>query len=157
MSRLKPNKLHVRYLEGATPAGPIVPRKYTLTHSDRTGDLFLTVGPDYDRKQISGWYTRWMRDEVLGEWVRTDTGYTLCVDVHVSGGKALGTAKWRNGILHKEMPLVLEAIAYAERNILQTRPELKKAEIQVHFHSNKKKFDTIETWDTIGHYLEIVI
>jgi hypothetical protein len=25
-----------------------------LTHSDATGDLFLTIGADYDRRQIGG-------------------------------------------------------------------------------------------------------
>jgi hypothetical protein len=68
MSRLRPDKLHVRCAGGVTPDGPITPRRYTLTHSDATGDLYLTIGPDYDRQQISGWYTRLMRDEVLAEW-----------------------------------------------------------------------------------------
>jgi len=68
MSRLKPEKLHVRFAAGVTPDEPITPRRYTLTHSDATGDLYLTIGPDYDRRQISGWYTRLMRDEVLAEW-----------------------------------------------------------------------------------------
>ena len=30
-------KLHVRFLEGASPHGPLTPRRYTLTHSDVTG------------------------------------------------------------------------------------------------------------------------
>jgi hypothetical protein len=68
MSRLKPEKLHVRFAPSTTADGPVVPRRYTLTHSDVTGDLFLTIGPAYDHKQISGLYTRFMRDEVLAEW-----------------------------------------------------------------------------------------
>jgi hypothetical protein len=64
MTRLKPEKLHVRFSAGTTPEGPVTPRRYTLTHSDATGDLFLTVGPEYDRAQISGWQTRLMRDRV---------------------------------------------------------------------------------------------
>lgn len=69
MGRFNPNKLHVRFQPGTTPVNPVVPRRYTLTHSDRTGHLFLTIGSDYDGAQISGWYTRWMRDEVLAEWL----------------------------------------------------------------------------------------
>ncbi len=68
MSRLRPQKLLVRFAPGVASEGPVAPRCYTLTHSDATGDLFLTVGPGYDRQQISGWYTRLMRDEVLAKW-----------------------------------------------------------------------------------------
>jgi hypothetical protein len=65
---LDPEKLRVSYLTGARPDGPLVPRRYTLTHSDSTGNLYLTIGLDYNVKQISGLYTRIMRDEVLAEW-----------------------------------------------------------------------------------------
>ena len=41
---------------------PQTPRKYTLTHSDRTGRLFLTIDKEYNEQQISGLYTRLMRD-----------------------------------------------------------------------------------------------
>lgn len=68
MGRLNPRKLHVRFAAGGTPQGPLTPRRYTLTHSDSTGDLFLTIAPEVDRKQIAGWYTRLMRDEVLAQW-----------------------------------------------------------------------------------------
>ena len=65
MTRLRLEKLHVQFAAGVAPDGPITPRRYTLTHSDATGDLYLTIGPDYDRRQISGVYTRLLRDEVL--------------------------------------------------------------------------------------------
>lgn len=152
MKRLKPEKLHVRFSKGATPEGPIVPRRYTLTHTDKTGDLYLTIGLDYDRKQISGLQTRLMRDEVLGEWMRYETGYRLNIYVHVSGGFVIGTAGWRNRILHRELPLVLEAIHYAERYLLKSHPELKEALIEVHFRSNIRKYNITESWGTLGDY-----
>jgi integrase len=43
--RLRPEKLHVSLAEGSIADGPVTPRSYTLTHSDTTGDLFLTIGP----------------------------------------------------------------------------------------------------------------
>jgi len=152
VKRLKPEKLHVRLRKGATPDGPIVPRRYTLTHSDKTGDLYLTIGPDYDRNQISGLHTRLMRDEVLGEWVCNETGYLLKIYVHVSGGFVIGTAGWRNRILHRELPLALEAIHYAERYLLQTHPELKDAPIEIHFRSSIQKYNVTESWGTLGNY-----
>jgi len=67
MLRLSPEKLHVVFKDHSKAEGPIMPRCYTLTHSDFTGDLFLTIGTSYDLKQISGIYTKLMRDEVLAE------------------------------------------------------------------------------------------
>jgi hypothetical protein len=72
MSRLKPEKLEVIIKGDLTETDPIIPRRYTLTHSDATGKLTLTIGLEYDLKQISGWYTRLMRDEVLAEWIKRD-------------------------------------------------------------------------------------
>jgi hypothetical protein len=58
MSRRDPAKLHVELAPGSTPARPLLlPRTYTLTHSDATGDLFLTVGPAYNEQQCSGRYS----------------------------------------------------------------------------------------------------
>jgi hypothetical protein len=65
MSHLKPEKLFVTYVLGATAIGPVSPRRYTLTHSDFTSDLYLSVDLDYDRKALLGLYTKLMRDEVL--------------------------------------------------------------------------------------------
>jgi Staygreen protein len=39
-SRLKPEKLKFIYKENMTETNPINPRRYTLTHSDTTGDIF---------------------------------------------------------------------------------------------------------------------
>jgi len=78
MIHLDPNKLHVKYLNADASVFK-VPRRYTLTHSDSTGDLFLTIGDDYDFKQISGWYTKLMGDEVLAEWLNDPTGPALHV------------------------------------------------------------------------------
>ena len=88
MSRLRPGKLSVRLAEGSFSDGPVMPRCYSLTHSDTTGDLFLTIGPDFDRAQISVLYTRLMRDEVLAEWREDEDGPALHVYCHVSGGAA---------------------------------------------------------------------
>jgi hypothetical protein len=52
MSRLHPDKLHVEYGPGAAPDGPVSPRRYTLTHSDTTGDLYPTIAGNYDRDQV---------------------------------------------------------------------------------------------------------
>ena len=96
MSNLDPAKLHVKYVDGVTASSPLVPRCYTLTHSDSSGELFLTIGKTYNQSQVSGWYTRLMRDEVTAEWQSGAEGMSLHVFCHVSGGLAFGSAAMRS-------------------------------------------------------------
>jgi len=41
--RLRPKKLHVKHVVRIGPIDPISPRRYTLTHSDITGEILLSV------------------------------------------------------------------------------------------------------------------
>lgn len=152
MSGFNPNKLHIRYEEGIGQKYQRLPRCYTLTHSDRTGDLFLTVAESYDLAQISGWYTKFMRDEVLGEWGAGDVP-NLHLHCHVSGGLVLGPAKWRADIFRQHLPLVLDAICYGDRAFLHANPDLHTAAIKVHFHARQAALDCIEDWGLIADHL----
>jgi hypothetical protein len=129
-----------------------MPRRYTLTHSDVTGDLFLTVGSEYDREQISGWYTRLMRDEVLAEWLEDEDGPSLHVYCHVSGGLAFGMAGWRYAIFRHELPLVLEAFRYGDRRLFESHPELDGAPIRVHFQATRRRYRRLERWGSPAEY-----
>jgi hypothetical protein len=131
--------------------GPVTPRCYTLTHSDTTGDLSLTIGADFDRGQISGWYTRLMRDEVLAEW-RADDGPSLNVYCHVSGGLVFGTAGWRYAIFQRELPLVLEAFRYGDGALFAAHPELDGAPIRIHFSARQRRYRRVERWGTPADY-----
>lgn len=152
MSRLSPEKLHVRYLPGIGEKDPLVPCRYTLTHSDFTSKLFLTIGPDYDRKQISGLYTRLMRDEILAEWKVSDNGLALHVYCHVSGGLVFGTAGWQYKIFRSELPLVLEVFRYGDRAMFDAHPELDKAPIWVHFKASQPRYQKTKQWGVLADY-----
>jgi hypothetical protein len=152
MSRLNPKKLHVQFAAGGMPQGPLTPRHYTLTHSDSTGDLFLTVAPEVDRKQIAGWYTRLMRDEVVAEWQESEEGPALHVFCHVSGGFVLGSAGMRYDIFQRELPLVLEAFRWGDAGLFEARPDLDGAPIWIHFHSTDRRFQKTERWGTPAEY-----
>lgn len=107
----QPSKLSISFGPGTTPVSPAPPdnRRYTLTHNDITGELWLTVGADYNTEQISGFYTRLLRDEVIAEW-RSDGAQTmpsLHLFCHVSGEERwLAPPALRNYIFRREMPLV---------------------------------------------------
>ncbi len=152
MKRLNTNKLHVTDLTATNSRIGNLPRRYTLTHSDLTGALYLTIADEYDKKQISKLYTRLMRDEVLAELIEVDDRPELRVYCHVSGGLALGTAKWRSGIFHVELPLVLEAIRYGDRNLSETDPNLDHTPVNVYFRSHNSRYNQVENWGVVADY-----
>jgi hypothetical protein len=152
-TQLDPRKLHVTFAPGVSTGGPVTPRAYTLTHSDITGELFLTIGPAVDQQQISGWYTRLMRDEALANWTAGANVVTaLDVDVHVSGGFVIGSPQSRYDILKSYMPLTLQAFRYGDRGLFVAHPELDQAHARVHFHSTTKRYNLIEDWGPLGKY-----
>ncbi len=152
MSHLKPEKLHVDFDEKIVNQKSALERKYTLTHSDFTGDLFLAIGADYDKSAISGWYTKLMRDEVLGVWV-DDEELTLHLHLHVSGGLVFGPPKWRESIFKQHLPLVLEAICYGDRAFIKGCESCLNAPIRVHFHAKQAKLDHVEVWGKAKNHL----
>ena len=153
MRQLNPEKLHVTYLTGTTPQSLTLPRRYTLTHSDRTGELFLSIGNEYDKKKISGLYTRLMRDEVLAELSDYGDNLIFRVYCYVSGGFVFGTAKWRHSIFQSELPLVLESIRYGDRTLYEQNPQLDNTPVLIHFKSTVIQFDKVENWGTMADYV----
>jgi hypothetical protein len=154
MSHLNPHKLHVEYMGNIFPDGPITKRTYTLTHSDSTGDLFLTIGAAYNLPQISGWYTRFMRDEVLAEW-HFEVEPSLHVYCHVSGGLVFGLPGWRKSIFIRHMPMVLEAFRYGDRQFVEAHPELDESKVWVHYRARGPRHNQVETWGRLSDYTYI--
>jgi hypothetical protein len=112
----------------------------------------LTIGSIYNKRQISGWYTRFLRDEVLAEWIDEGDGAALHVHCHVSGGLVLGTAGWRNGIFRHHLPMVLEALRFGDDVLYEYQPELDKAPIWVHFHATQRRYNRVESWGVPADY-----
>jgi hypothetical protein len=152
MTRLVPEKLHVKFLLSAGPDAPAAPRYYTLTHSDSTGDLFLSIGQCYDARQISKFYTRLMRDEVLAELKQDSAGLSLNVYCHVSGGFVFGRAKWRYSIFCSELSLALEAIRFGDKAFFDRDSRLDQIPVLIHFRSTDKRFNKTENWGSLGDY-----
>jgi hypothetical protein len=141
------SKLHVTLLEGTRLDGPLAPRRYTLTHSDVTGDLFLSIGPVYDRRALSALQVRLERDEVLGEWVLDEKGPRLELHMMAQGGLPFfGTAKMRCEIFRHYRSMVLGAIRHADRALADAHPELDNAPVIARFHWRGKR-EEAESWD----------
>jgi len=147
------DKLQVKFMGNTRTNGPIEDRCYTLTYSDFTGKLFLSIGYKFDKKAISGFYSRLMRDEVLAKWLKEEMSYALHLYCHISGGMIIGRAGWRNSIFRHEMPLVLKCICNGDKGLFNSHTELKNSPIIVHFKSSNRKFDKFEKWGTLKDYI----
>ncbi len=148
MKKLNPQKLHVEFRPGVTPTEPIMPRRYTLTHSDVTAELFLVVSPVYANDKISE-----MRDEVLAEWNILNDRYYLKVYCYIDGGEfSPSIAAKRNTVFVKELPLALEAIRYGDRLFFGTHPRVDYSRIYVYFASTDKHLNRVEYWGTVKDY-----
>lgn len=98
-----------KHLHAHHPApAPLLPRTYTLTHSDVTASLTLAVSHTINRAQLQGWYNRLQRDEVVAEWKKVRGRMSLHVHCHISGGHFLLDliAGLRYVIFRKELPVV---------------------------------------------------
>ena len=146
------SRLHVNFDDEVDSKKFSLPRRYTLTHSDMTGELFLTISRDYDKKQINGLYTRFMRDEVLGEWLQDSGELSLHLYCHVSGGILFGTAGMRYGIFQQHMPLVLQAFHEGDEALYEHKSELRRTNVFVHFAAWQKHYKKTEAWGCIGEY-----
>lgn len=161
-SRHISNRVHTTFMADVTPDDPVLERHYTLTHSDRTGHYYVSVGLAFHDAQIQGAYTRFKRDEVLAEWTEDVDGgdamhgapiaRVLQVHVHVSGGKIFGGAAHRNRVWMRTLPQALQALYCADRYLLMRHPELESSDVYIHFHSDVDKYDRIECWGKWGTY-----
>ncbi|WP_418792313.1 staygreen family protein [Phosphitispora sp. TUW77] len=147
MKRLDPAKLFVEFRPGVTKEEPIFPRHYTLTHSDVTAELFLTIGLQYAYEKIGP-----MRDEVLAEWRLSDGRYYMYVYLYVDGQFDPIISATRYSIFKRELPLALEAIRYGDRAFFEAHPELDNAAIWVYFDSTIPLFNRSEFWGFPANY-----
>ena len=147
LAKLNPEKLSVEFRRGISPISPIIPRRYTLTHSDITAELFLTIGLVYAQDKITS-----MRDEVLAQWQNWRNQYFLKVFLQVDGESGSEASAIRNMIFRRELPLALEAIRYGDSEFFNAHPQLDYSPIIVYFNSSIPSYNKIENWGTPADY-----
>lgn len=137
---------YVTYRDGIKEKKRIVGRKYTLTHSDLTGELFLTVGTEYAIDRITS-----LRDEVLGTF-RNDCGLYYYVYVLIDDPTEEGRTSIRDRIFREELPGALRAIRLGDRSLFQEYPELDDVPIWIYFDSNEEQWEAYEYYGSFRQY-----
>lgn len=143
-----PRRLSVEFRNGITDEKPIEGRKYTLTHCDESGELFLTVALTYAYDKINSI----KRDEVFGEWKRVDNRFIFKIYVYVDGNSGKANAVERERIFRKELPLALSAMKYGDRKFFNNNKNLLDSPIIVRFISAYDEFNKIENYGTFKNY-----
>ena len=150
MFELKKDRLNVIFKDNIGKSRPIMPRKYTLTHSDEDGELFLSIGKRYDLDQIN--YN--VRDEVLGSWEKNDKNdkVYLLITLEIDNGDDIGNTINRDKIFRQELTLALVAIIYGDNLFLENNKELYDASVIIKFNCQIKEYDVLENWGKIKDY-----
>jgi len=152
MSKFNADRLNTTYSPLVNTFGPISGRKYTLTQSDDTGEMFLTIGKKYD---IGGINPN-LRDEVLAEWQTRNGEYLLLAKVYVSGGEYdKKFSQVRFMIFKKELSLALTGIVYGDKQFFASSPWLLDCPILVHFESSYPEFNEVLYYGTPRQYLNL--
>ena len=152
MSVFDPQKLSVNLIPPATFVHPVEGRKYTLTHSDLTGELFLDIGNVYNEEAIN----QKMRDEVLAEWIKDEQSrFKLVGKAYVDGGE-FGEilAAIRFNVFKKEMGTALKGIVYGDLLFYESYPPLLDAPIFVYFQSTYPQYQQVFFYGTPRDYLK---
>lgn len=147
MKELNPQKVFVQYRDAMNPSSPITDRKYTITHSDTTAQLFVFIANFYAEDQITN-----MHDEVKISWEQTNNQYVLIGTVIVDGQGIIGNSKLRNTIFYNEMPTALQALRQADRFLFEKNPILDNSPVFIHFVSSNPTYNKTYNFGTINNY-----
>ena len=147
MKKLNPQNVFVQYRDRMRPYESVMNRKYTITYSDTTAQLFVFVAENYAEDQITS-----MRDEVRITWNKNKKGLTLIGSVMVSGKGIKGNPFMRNKIFYNELPIALQALRHADRFLFEITPNLDNTQVLIHFISTDPIYDKIYDFGVIGNY-----
>lgn len=138
----------IEFREPATALTPIENRKYTMTHSDETGDLFVVIDTEYAEDKVGP-----LQDEIRLEWTMMKGMPILYGMVLVDGnGIDVDNAATRDMIFKREMHVALQAIYFADQLLLDAYPELRDTPILIHFSSTQPEYNKVYHFGTIGEY-----
>lgn len=147
MEELNPQKIFVQYRDIIKPYDPVIDRKYTITHSDTTAELFVFVAEYYADDQITK-----MRDEVRISWEQNKEGLALIGCVIVDGRGVQGNASIRNTVFYNQMPTALQALRNGDRFLFDKYPCLDNTPVFIYFMSSTPAYNKIYNFGVIGTY-----
>ncbi len=147
MKKINTDKVFTEMRDGVTATYPVSGRKYTMTHSDETADLFVTIGIGFAEDKVER-----IRDEVRLQFIIIDRMPILYGEVVIDGMGVPGNPPVREAIFKNEMPTALQAIRYADRELFTKYPKLDQTPVYIQFLSANPDHNKLYDYGTIGEY-----
>ena len=147
MKKIDPSKVVIEMRDYVTPHEPVLNRKYTMTHSDETAELFVTIGKKYAEDKVEA-----LRDEVRMEFEDTENGLILMGEVLIDGDGVIGKKEFRNNIFAREMDIALQAIRYADQKLFSCIRELDDIPVLIWFRSEDPEYNKLYDYGTMKEY-----
>lgn len=149
LSNIDLGNLTVQKLEPITDSGPILFRRYTLTHSDDRSNLYLTISPEYLLSivdPVSGY-------EVLGQWVwAIDDTYILTLFVFI-GDNSYPVSKIRYENFLDNLPRSVSSIVNGDKKFLESNQNLSNSYISMRFISPHDEFNKTIYYCRVNNFL----
>lgn len=143
------NKLEVNFIYPMTKTYTLQNRKYTLTHSDDTGILYLDIANFYNYKKID----INLRDEVLGSWVLVQKNkYNLLLNIYLKGYYPY-EIKRKYEIFKYHLNMAIKSILYGDRDFLIKNNFLLNSSIIVNFSSSYFMYNSSEYYGLVKDHL----
>ncbi len=147
MKMLNPQKVFVQYRDVIKPYEPFIGRKYTVVHSDITGELFVIIGNTYADNMITS-----LRDEVKVSWEINKSELMLIGSVTLDGDGIIGDAGIRSKIFYNEIPIALQALRQADRFLFEKQYSLDRVPVYIQFISSNPELHKMYYYGLIGDY-----
>jgi len=144
MSTFESSRVSVEFRDHVTLASPIYNRTYTITHSDDTGELFVTIGKDYAYDKVEE-----LRDEVLVKIKQIDGQLMFYGTVLINDEGEDRNLEIRNEIFLRELPLAMEALKEADRAFFEQHPMTLDLPVCVWFQSTEEKYNKFYNFGTL--------
>ena len=147
MKKINTEKVITEWRNGISDTYPISGRKYTMTHSDKTGNLFVTIGTSFAEDKIGK-----IRDEVRLQYIVIDRMPILYGEVVVDGMGIPGNPPVREAIFKADIPAALQAIRYADSSLFSAYPVLDQTPVYIQFISSNPDRNKLYDYGVIGDY-----
>lgn len=147
MDNFDTTKINIELRNKVDIAAPVLGRSYTVTHSDDTGDIFVTIGTDFAVDRFGP-----LNDQVLLRMECFNGQFQLnglvCLDL--PGSKF--SIKQRSDIFSEKMYLALMSIRYADSYFYEKCCSRDTIPVYMHFYSKDPRYDRVHYFGEIGDY-----
>lgn len=121
-------------------------RKYTLTHSDETGQRYLFIGDKFAEDKYSK-----LRDEVVGQWSKKHARCELRIMCTLNSEQSLYSEEKRYEIFKRHMPRAIIAIVNGDKEYIKDN-SLLDYDVYVYYLSNT--MPKMEHYGKVSDYIK---